>query len=58
MANTIVNIIGFSERVINVTDAPEKVISKRGFEDVVIIVPGDGEEDEGIFDETFDDTFE
>lgn len=57
MANTIVNIIGFSDMVINVTDAPEKVINKRSFEEVIVIVPGEGEE-EGIFDFTFDDKFE
>lgn len=56
MADTIVNVIGFDDMVINLTDAPERIVNKKSFDELIIIVPGEG--GEGIFDDTFDDTFE
>lgn len=45
MADTVITIREFEETVVNV----------KSFEDIVIIVPG---QDEGIFDLSFDDSFE
>lgn len=57
MADTIVNVIGFEDFIINIVDQSDTFINKKAFDELVIIVPGEGG-DTGIFDFTFDDTFE
>lgn len=57
MGNTTVIIRSFDSPVFKVTEFENSIVRVNPFDDMVIVVPETGE-DEGIFDFTFDDTFE
>lgn len=59
MGSTTVVIRSFDEPRFRVTEFGNSIVRVTPFEDTRIIVPSDGEDDdEGIFDFTFDNTFE
>lgn len=59
MGSTTVVIRSFDAPVFKVTEFENTIINVKPFQDTVIVVPGTGEEEEeGIFDLTFDDSFE
>ena len=57
MNRTIVEINSFQNIIIQVTPFIESIIQRTPFENIIITIPGEVE-DLGIFDETFDLTFE
>lgn len=58
MGNTTVVIRSFDEPVFKVTEFENTVVRVAPFVDAIVVVPGEGEEDEGIFDKTFGPPFE
>ena len=59
MGSTTIILRSFDAPVFKVTEFENTIIKVKPFQDTVIVVPGDGEEvEEGIFDDTFDDSFE